>query len=90
MDGISSIGLALKIKPDLIIIDISLPGGDGYQTMARLRSLMPLAHTPIFVITAGNASVHRERAFKAGAEAFFQKPIENVQFLAKIKKAVGG
>ena len=89
MDGISSIGLALKIKPDLIIIDISLPGGDGYQTMARLRSLMPLAHIPIFVITAGNASVHRERAFKAGAEAFFQKPIDNVEFLAKIKKAVG-
>jgi DNA-binding response OmpR family regulator len=90
MDGISSIGLALKTKPDLIIVDISLPGGDGYQTMARLRSLMPLAHIPIFVITAGNASVHRERAFKAGAEAFFQKPIENDQFLAAIKKTVGG
>jgi len=90
MDGISSIGLALKTKPALIIVDISLPGGDGYQTMARLRSLMPLAHIPIFVITAGNASVHRERAFKAGAEAFFQKPIENDQFLAAIKKTVGG
>lgn len=90
MDGISSIGLALKTKPDLIIVDISLPGGDGYQTMTRLRSLMPLAHIPIFVITAGNASVHRERAFKAGAEAFFQKPIENDRFLAAIKKAVGG
>jgi multidomain signaling protein FimX len=89
-DGISSIGTALRIKPELIIIDISLPGGDGYQTMARLRSLMPLAHIPIFVITAGNASVHRERAFKAGAEAFFQKPIENDQFLAAIKRVVGG
>jgi DNA-binding response OmpR family regulator len=88
MDGISSIGLALKIKPDLIIIDISLPGGDGYQTMNRLRSLMPLAHVPVFVMTAGNASIHRERAFKAGAEAFFQKPIENTQFLAAIKKAM--
>jgi len=88
-DGISSIGAALRIKPDLIIIDISLPGGDGYQTMARLKALMPLAHIPIFVITAGNASVHRERAFKAGAEAFFQKPIENEKFLASIKRAVG-
>ena len=88
-DGISSIGTALRIKPDLIIIDISLPGGDGYQTMARLKALMPLAHIPIIVITAGNASVHRERAFKAGAEAFFQKPIENETFLASIKKALG-
>ena len=89
VDGISSIGLALKVKPDLIIVDISLPGGDGYQIMARLRSLMPLAHVPIFVITAGNASVHRERAFRTGAEAFFQKPIENDRFLAAIKKTVG-
>ncbi len=90
VDGVSSIGLALKVKPDLIIVDISLPGGDGYQTMTRLRALMPIAHIPIFVITAGNASIHRERAFKAGAEAFFQKPLENERFLAAIQKVVGG
>jgi two-component system sensor histidine kinase TorS len=89
MDGISSIGFALKTKPDLIILDISLPGGDGYQTMARLRSLIPLAHVPIIVITAGNASIHRERALKSGAEAFFQKPLDNERFLAAIRKATG-
>jgi len=89
MDGVSSIGFALKTKPDLIILDISLPGGDGYQTMTRLRSLMPLAHVPIIIITAGNASVHRERALKSGAEAFFQKPLDNERFLAAIQKATG-
>jgi len=89
LDGISSIGFALKTKPDLIILDISLPGGDGYQTMARLRSLMPLANVPIIVITAGNASVHRERALKSGADAFFQKPLDNEHFLAAIRKATG-
>jgi FixJ family two-component response regulator len=61
-------------------------GGQPFQGGEDLARLFVLG----CIITAGNASVHRERAFKAGAEAFFQKPIENVQFLAKIKKAVGG
>lgn len=89
MDSVSSISIALKIKPDLIILDISLPGGDGYQAMNRLRSLMPLAHIPIIMITAGNASIHQDRALKAGAEAFFQKPVDNDQLLVAIKKAFG-
>jgi DNA-binding response OmpR family regulator len=89
MDSTSSVGIALKLKPDLIILDVSLPGGDGYQTMTRLRSLMPLAHIPIIIITAAESSIHQGRALKAGAEAFFQKPIDNRQLFVAIKKALG-
>ena len=88
-DAILGVLLALKIKPDLIILDIGLPGGDGYMTMTRLRSHLPLAHVPIIIITAADASTHQDRALKSGAEAFFQKPIDNQQLLAAISSALG-
>jgi chemotaxis family two-component system sensor histidine kinase/response regulator PixL len=80
---------ALKTRPDLIIFDIGLPGGDGYLNMTRLRSHLPLAHVPIILITAADASTPQERALKSGADAFFQKPIDNQQLLAAIQSALG-
>jgi CheY-like chemotaxis protein len=57
--------------------------------MARLRSHLPLAHVPIIIITAADASTPQDRALKSGAEAFFQKPIDNQQLLAAIQSALG-
>ncbi|MBP1722692.1 MAG: hypothetical protein H6Q44_397 [Deltaproteobacteria bacterium] len=88
-DAILAMQMALKTKPDLILLDIGLPGGDGYLTMARLRSQMYLAHVPIIIMTAGDASIHQDRALKAGADAFFQKPIDNQQLLEAIYSALG-
>jgi len=88
-DALLAVHLALKNKPDLIILDIGLPGGDGYMTMTRMRSHMPLAHIPIIIITAADASTHQDRALKSGADAFFQKPIDNHQLLAAINSALG-
>jgi len=88
-DALLGVHLALKSKPDLIILDIGLPGGDGYMTMTRLRSHMPLAHIPIIIITAADASAHQDRALKSGADAFFQKPIDNQQLVTAIKSALG-
>ena len=88
LDGTSAIAMAKVHKPDLIILDIGLPGGDGYMTMARLRTLMPLAHIPILVMTARDAMTHEKKALNAGAEGFFQKPFDNRQFLAAIQKAL--
>jgi CheY-like chemotaxis protein len=50
---------------------------------------MPLAHVPIIIITAADASTPQDRALKSGAEAFFQKPIDNQQLLAAIQSALG-
>ena len=50
---------------------------------------MPLAHIPIIIITAAESSIHQSRALKAGAEAFFQKSIDNRQLFVAIKKALG-
>jgi DNA-binding response OmpR family regulator len=87
-DAASAIAMAKTHRPDLILLDIGLPGGDGYMTMARLRTLVPLAHIPILVMSARDAMVHEKKALEAGAAAFFQKPFDNRQLLAAIQKAL--
>jgi CheY-like chemotaxis protein len=89
MDAASAISVARAEKPDLILLDIGLPGGDGYMTMARLRSLKPLAHVPIIIVTAMDAFTHQKKALEAGAEDFFQKPVDNRQLLEAIQKSLG-
>jgi len=80
--------VARKEKPDLVILDLGLPGGDGFLVMERLRSIMDV-QIPIIVLTARDPDISRERAFNAGAEAFFLKPVDNYEFLAAIQKALG-
>jgi len=89
IDGTSAISSARKEKPDVIILDIGLPAGDGFFVMDRLRSIMPLAPIPVIVLTARDPLVNKERALNAGAELFFQKPFDNEELLAAIQKALG-
>jgi len=88
-DAIFAVSIALEEKPDLIILDIGLPGGDGYVIMDRLSKIAGTIGTPIIVLSARDASLNRKRALKAGAQAFFQKPADNDELLAAIRKALG-
>jgi len=88
MDALSVVGLALKANPDVILLDLSLPGGDGYQVMERLRLHTPLARIPIIVLTGRNPSINQKRAFKEGAKAFFQKPFDNSELVAAVEEAL--
>jgi len=89
MDAVSAVSLALKAKPDVILLDLSLPGGDGYLVMERLRLHIPLAHIPIIVLTGRDPSINQSRALKEGAKAFIQKPFDNSQLLATVEKVLG-
>ena len=71
--------IAQTDKPDVIILDLSLPGRGGYHVMERLKSSVPLASVPIIVLTAGDAIINEEEALKKRAEAFFLKPFDNSQ-----------
>ena len=87
-DGVSAISVAQREKPDLILLDIGLPAGDGFSVIRRVKSLGPIALTPIIVITALDALTNKERALEAGAKAFFQKPIDIDGLLAAIEEAL--
>lgn len=88
-DAIFAVGVAMEERPDVIILDLGLPGGDGYVIMDRLSKIACTIGTPIIVLSAKDASSNKERALKAGAQAFFEKPADNDELLAAIRKALG-
>ena len=88
-DAIFAVSVALAEKPDLIILDLGLPGGDGFLIMDRLNKMAGTIGTPVIVLSARDVAVSKERAIKAGARAFFQKPADNDELLAAIRKALG-
>lgn len=85
-DGVSAISQAKNEKPDLILLDLGLPAGDGFKVMERLSNIESLASTPIIVLSAKDAATNKERALKAGARAFLQKPPDNAELLGSIKR----
>jgi DNA-binding response OmpR family regulator len=89
-DAPSALSIAQREKPDVIILDIGLPGGDGFVVMERLKSPSMGVNTPVIILTARDVMTNKERALKAGAVAFLQKPADNEQLLATIQKALGG
>jgi two-component system OmpR family response regulator len=88
-DGMASIAEARKHMPDLIILDLGLPAGDGFSVMERLKANDSLALIPVIVVSARDLSANMDRALKAGAKAFLQKPVDNAQLLSVIRKALG-
>ena len=84
-DGYSVIAAAQKEHPDVIILDLGLPAGDGFVVLERLQSSDTLSSIPVIVLTARDAQGNEQRALKAGAAAFFQKPVDNEELLNVIR-----
>jgi len=89
-DGMASISEARKHMPDLIILDLGLPAGDGFSVMERLKANDALSLIPVIVVSARDRDANMDRALKAGAKAILQKPVENAEFLAVIRRVLGG
>lgn len=88
-DGFTAMSMAQKERPDLIILDIGLPAGDGFVVLERLQQAAALSTIPVIVLTARDPQGNRERILKAGATAFFQKPADNAELLDAIQAALG-
>jgi DNA-binding response OmpR family regulator len=89
-DTVTALRLAREHQPDLIILDLGLPGGDGFVVMERLKLNSQLALIPIIVVSARAGLAIKERAEEAGAKAFLQKPVDNAELLAVIRQTLGG
>jgi DNA-binding response OmpR family regulator len=89
VDAISSVAEARKHEPDLILLDLGLPAGDGFLVMDRLKAVPALAIIPVIVVSGRSGAANRERALKAGAKAFLEKPVDNAELLAVIRQALG-
>ena len=89
-DAVTALTVARKEQPDSIILDLGLPGGDGYVVMDRFHAFAALSMIPIFVVSAQTPELHAERARAAGARDFFGKPIEMDRLLAAVGDVLGG
>jgi len=88
-DGVMAVAAARREKPDLILLDLGLPGGDGYQVLGRLKTLTTTSSTPVIVLSAKDPAVHQERSIAAGADAFIAKPAESAVLIAEIRRLLG-
>ena len=88
-DSFAAISEARKHQPDLIILDLGLPGGDGFIVLERFRINPYLAVIPVVVVSARDSRGTKERALKAGAKAYVQKPWDDNELLAIISQLLG-
>lgn len=88
-DAISCIAEARKSEPDLVILDLGLPAGDGFVVMERFKAVPSLASIPVIVVSGRDLRENERRAIQAGAKAFLQKPVNNAELLAVIRQTLG-
>jgi DNA-binding response OmpR family regulator len=89
-DVVTSLIMARKHTPDLIILDLGLPAGDGFLVIERLKIIPALALIPIIIVSGRTGLPNQELAQEAGVKAFLQKPVDNAELLAVIRKTLGG
>jgi len=88
-DALSSVAEARTHEPDLIILDLGLPAGNGFTVMERLKQIPYLAVIPIIVLSGRDGLGNQKRAYEAGAKAFLTKPVNDAELLAAIRQALG-
>ena len=86
LDGPSGIAQAQTMLPDLILLDIQLPGMDGYAVAQALREIDTLQATPIVAVTSYAMVGDREKALGAGCNGYIEKPINPDTFVSEISK----
>ena len=89
-DGLEGIALAAREKPALVLLDIQLPGIDGYAVAGRLRQLPALERVPIVAVTSYAMMGDRERALDAGCTDYIEKPIDPATFVATVERHLAG
>jgi two-component system cell cycle response regulator DivK len=85
-DGAEGVKLAQQQKPDLILMDIQLPGMDGYEATRRIKSQAALKSTPIIAVTSYALSGDEAKARAAGCDGYVTKPFSPRELLAKVRE----
>ncbi len=83
-NGRSGIEMALTLRPAIVLLDIQLPGMDGYAVAAELRRHPELAHVPIVAVTSYAMAGDRESIMAAGATGYIEKPINPDTFVEEV------
>lgn len=84
-NGADGIAMAIEVNPDAILLDIQLPGMDGYSVVRELRKNNLLNNIPIIAVTSYAMSGDSEKAYEAGADGYIEKPIDPDKFISQLK-----
>jgi two-component system KDP operon response regulator KdpE len=88
VDAVSAVSGARQFSPDLVLLDLGLPGGTGYAVLERLRGLGSLAAIPVVVLSAWDRGVNEARVLAEGAQAFLSKPVDDTELLRVMGEAL--
>lgn len=89
-DGAQGVAAATAERPDLIIMDLTLPVIDGWEATRQLKAAPGTRHIPVIALTAHAMSGDREKALQAGCDDFDTKPVEMSRLLQKIQALLPG
>lgn len=84
-DGIQALQVLEQLRPDLILLDIMMPGMDGFEVCRRIRATPPLVEVPIIVLTALDDRDSLLKAIEAGADDFLSKPADRREIVARVR-----
>jgi two-component system, cell cycle response regulator DivK len=89
-DGAQGVAMVRTIRPDLVLMDMSLPVMSGYDATRELKTDPDTRHIPVIALTAHAMSGDRDRALQAGCDDYETKPIELPRLLEKIEQQLSG
>ncbi len=87
-NGRDAVTFAHEEQPDLILLDISIPAGNGFSVAEKLLRSEKTCNIPFMFLTASKQAALRDWAFNLGARAFLEKPYESAELLAAVEKAL--
>lgn len=89
-DGVSAVEMVKRRCPDLVLMDLSLPGRDGLSAAYRMRELEAMCRVPIVACTAHESDLHREVALAAGCDEYVTKPIDMALLKGVVARLLDG
>ena len=87
-DGLTALEIASAERPDIILLDVMMPGMDGFETCRRLKSDPVTRHIPVVLVTALDGREDKIKGLEAGADDFVTKPIDDIILFARVKSLV--
>lgn len=88
-DGNNALALAQEVRPHLLILDVMMPGMDGFQLASRVRSVPEIKNSPIIFLTARDGPLDTIKGIQSGARHYLTKPFKIDDLLTKVKKILG-
>ncbi len=87
-DGPTALALAAKEMPDIVLLDVMMPGMDGFEVCRRIKSNPRTAHVPVVMVTALDQPSDRVAGLEAGADDFLTKPVDDAALFARVRSLV--